>query len=204
MMAPPSPRIRTEVEVAAEAIMALFATGLVGTGAQRLVRVSEVTSIPMDELRAAWQRNERRGYRPPMLRTTAPGPAPAIGDVVSPMPSRFQAANRVRVERKNPTPTTRRCSRCGEAKDRSEFGIKNRRTGQLKSMCRPCMSEYQRDRYVAVADSGLVASASAIRLDASSPFVGDPCTHCGHSLAAGDDVRIADVDLCHTTCGGRQ
>lgn len=192
--------VRTEVEVAADAIMAVFETGLMGSGAERLVRVAEITGIPVPELRAAWERIKRRGYRPPSMRAAAPEAPPASADP----PSTSQAtslarANADRLARKTPAPGLRICARCKATKPFAEFDIKNQRTGQMKSWCRSCTKEYHRERYLKATEVGLISNIRLL-IEAGSPFLASPCEACGRALAVGEEVEACDVALRHTKC----
>lgn len=178
--------VRSETEVAAEAVMCLFGTGLLGTGSRTLIRVAEITHIPMGDLKAAWERNQKYGYRPPTSRSI-PADVVQLPDaeaVVAAMPPQVQAATRQRLATKNPSAGKRICSRCREVKDWAEFGLKDRRTGSLKSACRPCTQAYQRDRYLAVSEA-------------------DACASCDLALVEGDEVEACDVELRHVACGRR-
>lgn len=187
--------VRTEVEVAADAVMALFDSGIIGNSAHTLARVAEITCIPVSELRAAWERIKRRGYRAPSTRAATPTAPPPPA---APLPSLVRANER-RWVKKNPAPGQRICSKCHETKPVAEFDIKNQRTGEMKSWCRPCFRGYQRERYVKASEAGMV-TAIRMLLQAGSPFIGDACRSCGHPLNAGEEVEACDVVVRHVCC----
>lgn len=192
--------VRTEIEVAADAIMAVFETGIMGSGAERLVRVAEIAGIPVPELRAAWERNQRRGYRPPSMRAAAAKASPPQAAPPStPQQHGLARANERRWAKKNPAPGLRKCACCDETKAVAEFDIKNQRTGQMKSWCRPCTKAYQRERYLKATEVGLISNIRLL-IEAGSPFVATPCVACGVDLTVGEEVEACDVALRHTQC----
>lgn len=66
-------------------------------------------------------------------------------------------------------------------------------------MCRPCMSDYQRERYLSVEKAGHLAELR-FRLNEGDAVVGDACDVCKEILEVGDEV-LAKAKLVHATCG---
>lgn len=95
----------------------------------------------------------------------------------------------------------RRCTRCGEWKPATEehFGFKDRAARRLRSWCRPCWNNYQRERYLTRAqEEALDAAGVKFVLEEDQPLLS--CAKCGRPLRAGDEVE-GSTRLCHTACG---
>lgn len=179
---------RTETEVAAEAVMAVVESGLIHKDARTIANVAAITSIPVAALRDAWRRIQDRGYRPPRdLPTLSLVPPPASS---SPNLSR----DRRPYKATHPTPETRICSKCGEAKPLSAYLVKNHKTGNVHTMCRDCSNAYKRERYVHIGEVKI-----AVELLEGDACIGHACLKCGKPFVVGERV-VAD-NLRHEECG---
>lgn len=186
---------RNEIELAADVLWRLFDVGILPQTAIMVARVAKETGVPSSALQQA----SRRPFREPSARRIPPSVAP----ITAPAPStsrNLDRANKKRFDAKNPEPGQRICSRCKETKPVEEFDIKNRKTGQLKSFCRPCVKEYQADRYLSAAKAEALNTARLeFTVAEGDGVIGLSCLDCGAAVAAGD-VVWAKAGLHHRVC----
>ena len=152
---PPQPR--SEVDVAADAIVAILDARIVPRTAGMIGRLSIATGVPVADIKRAWELKES-GYRPPLpTRRPVDGAAEAaVPEDPVPRPQykpgyhpASRARNEARRAEKEPVPGKRICSgKCGQMKNLGEFAMKNKRTGQRSAWCKECIRAYQQDRYL--------------------------------------------------------
>ena len=90
----------------------------------------------------------------------------------------------------------KRCTRCGNIKDKSEFNIRDLREGHLQYVCRDCQRQQMRDRYASNREKVLEinhASTHKSQIQAAN-FIREylaekTCTDCGQS-----DVAVLTFD----------
>lgn len=103
---------------------------------------------------------------------------------------RHQAKNR---------PGERRCGRHNGGEGAwlpiAAFDVKDKRTGQLKTWCRDCYKDYQRERYVKVRYQVVV-----VELHDGDACIGQDCPVCRKPFRPGQ--RIQGEDLVHEACLG--
>ena len=96
-------------------------------------------------------------------------------------------------------PGERRCGRHNDGEGAwlpvEAFDVKNPKTGQLKTWCRECYKEYQRERYVRVGYRVVV-----VELHEGDPCVGQRCPICTELFQPGQRVR--GDHLAHEQCVG--
>lgn len=185
---------RLEVDIAADAVWSLFAAGLLPLNAATISAAVRAARIPLAKLQEAQQRHETRHVERPR-----PQPARARHKNAPHQPN-IGAALAAKIAAKNPTPTTRICSRCHDELPAGQFGIKDKKTGALKSMCRPCMLDYQRHRYLSVQKQHLLNAARiTFVVSEADDIVGLACSECGAPIRAGQEVE-GDAALHHTVC----
>lgn len=174
----------------ADAVWAMFEDGLIEKTSANVLRAAAAAGVTVADLRDADYRKTKG--------------APARRLVVMPQKAPHQPntlpATETRLQTKNPRPGRRLCSRCGAEKPVGDFAIKNRETGTRKSMCRPCMKDYQRTRYLTVEKLRLMNEASLTFVVTEGDGVtGLVCVDCGCPLRPGEQV-VGHTALRHTTC----
>lgn len=185
---------RLEVDIAADAVWSLFAAGLLPLNAATISAAIRAARIPLAKLQEAQQRHERRYVERPR-----PQPARARHRNAPHHPN-IGPALASKIAAKNPTSTTRICSRCQEELPVGQFGIKDKKTGARKSMCRPCMLDYQRHRYLGVEKQRLLNAARlTFVVTEADDVAGLACSDCGAPIRAGQEVE-GDATLHHAIC----
>ena len=198
-------RRRSELEVAAEAVMQVVDSGLLPKTPQVVANVAAATGIAVGELRAAWRRIQDYGYTPPRERpalalvedepprraaskpSSKPGPRPYTP------PKNLTGGNRRKFDRTHPTPDTRVCTRCGETKSTGEFHLKNKATGNVQAICKECQKAANRDRYLKVG-----SVAVSVELLDGDGCLGETCPGCGKPFEVGQ--RVKGDHLRHEVC----
>lgn len=195
-------RGRTEVDVAADVLWRLFARKLIPSKPHIARFACHVVGITVADLGAAQTRYERAEADGDVDEDHWPGepqPEPVALTLVANAGKRTEAGTLAKVTKKNPTPTTRRCSRCRKVKPRHEFGVKNARTGTLKSMCAECMKEYQHERYLTVRKAAALQHVLQFVVGEADQCVGAKCPACQRAIAIGEEVR-GTARLEHVEC----
>lgn len=171
-----------------DAIALLMRSRLLEFTPEVIARASAACGVSVGDVKDAWRRLDYGYAAKASGRATAPGRRLASSE-----PRRQAAVQR------NLAKAEHRCCRCGEPKALREFPVRDKRTMAPAAMCYPCRETYQQERYVRAVDIGFVNRARA-RLAAGDPWVGEPCSACGESLEAGDEVTPADAVLRHCRC----
>lgn len=185
-------RQRTEVEVAADVVACILESGIVKRDAVTVAAMARAAHVPVGDVKEAWRRVQDGKYEPPVQR-------PIDAEAHEP-PPHLRSANRTRWLRKNPAPGMRRCSRCQATKPNEDFGIKNPRTGQRKSMCRPCEHDYQRTRYLSVSKVNMMNAVGLTFVVTEGDDVhGLACVDCGAPILVGQTV-CGRAELRHAEC----
>lgn len=181
---PPHPR--TEVEVAADAIVAILDARIVPRTPSMIGRLSIATGVPVAMIKKAWESKEAGyGGLRPTRRPIADQPReqPAVEPVMpeeppAPPPVRMPAKPQGGAAHRNSTrtaaayrqPGMRRCSKCEAVKSVDEFDWKDRKKGYRRSWCRECWNAYQRERWLSVEKTKRLGLAFALcRLRRRSP-----------------------------------
>jgi hypothetical protein len=196
VMAIPSEELReiprSEVEVAADAVWALFACEMLPKKPQLIARAAMAAGIPVGALRDADGRRRAHVTHRPVLASV---PAPT-----TPKQPNTGPATAARVAAKNPEPGLRRCSFCEQVKPFADFGVKDRPSGRLKSMCKPCEKAYQRERYLTVQKvKALNAVGLTFVVSASDDVDGVACIDCLQPIRPGQEVH-GSTSLHHVSC----
>lgn len=132
-----------------------------------------------------------------------PIPAPVLAEIKSknaPHRPNTGPATAVRVAKKNPSPGMRTCSACHETKPVVEFGFKNRMTGTRKSMCRLCMTSYQKERYLSVETTQKLGVIMRFIIAASDDCAYTDCPDCKTQMLPGEEAAAFDVTIRHLNC----
>jgi hypothetical protein len=112
---------------------------------------------------------------------------------------RVRKANAARVAKKNPKPGKRVCSRCKETKPVEDFALKDKRRKTLRSMCKPCFSSYQHDRYLSSAKLEKLGPVLRFILEEGDEHCGFVCPDCRQPCRIGDEVIATDAVLHHAS-----
>jgi hypothetical protein len=92
----------------------------------------------------------------------------------------------------------RRCCRCREEKPIDAFRVKVKRTGQRVSMCDPCRTDYQRERYLRITQRDTLAQVGLeFRWTEGDPEL--VCVPCGQPIRPGEQV-VGDAVVRHARC----
>jgi hypothetical protein len=210
------PAPRTEVEVAADTVAAILATGLIRTSAENIARMAKAAGVTPLEVRDAWRRHQDGKARPPMRvdagihveRDKSPAELREEHRPVRSLPSPEQlararaggqASGRRRFAEKNPEPGMRLCSDCGPSegpKPVGEFRTKGTNTQGapvLDYLCRTCRRRYFCERYARVGQQIVQLEV----LDGDE-CVGGHCPGCGNPIPVGDMVVAGGLrhELC--------
>lgn len=187
---------RTEQDVVADAIWRLFARKLLPNKPHVARYACAAVGITAADLDAARERHTRGDVKLPDLRAVRPV------ELVANAGTATEAATRAKVSKKNPTPTTRRCSRCGLVQSRTAFNVKNRARGSLKSWCRSCQREYQHERYLSVEQGQRLRHVLRFVVRDGDQCVGANCPVCRETIVIGDSVQ-GETRLQHVRCKTR-
>lgn len=204
---------RSEVEVLADAVVALMAAKLLPTTPETLKGACETLHIPLAAVRDAKWRHENSCTIRPRLSPVEPLPAlrpPVHRDSGRNGSMNLQEKNRREWEKKNPLPGLRVCPypgatthKPGEAIPVDLFGIDrgNNRSGtrfqKYKSKCKVCQELYRRSRMVWVKTG---QRAIIVEIVEGDDFVGHACGACQEPFEVGQKVR--GDDLRHEGCPG--
>lgn len=190
---------RTESEVVADVVAQLALGGfLKSTTRDALADAARSVGVTPRALGDALLRRRRLPY-------VAPSPLRVVTVQHEPEPERpapkmlVAAPRRDRPTRRKAAPALlnrRLCCRCKEWKPFDAFDVKDRRTGALRSMCRPCLSDYQRTRYLTVAK---LAALEALGIDPAQVGA-TTCACCGEPIGAGPWVVEGVAALRHRAC----
>lgn len=223
MTAPPAPR--TEVQVVADAVLALLRKGYLNRA--QTTGVLRTVGIRQHDLVAALERFQTRGdqyaapvrvaaddeptrprrgvqqpHRPHHQQLPDPTPAP------TPPPPTPEPTGQRRIP---PTQQRRErreldgvdhllCAGCDRWIPEGEFLERSDRPGVRVSRCCDCRRRYQRARRVSTKVLDDMAQVGvAIRVDDESNLVGLACAGCGRPLKPGDELRVHGTPL-HSTC----
>lgn len=187
----------SERVVAAYVLLVLTRKGLLTKAEAR--EAAGLLGVTIDDAMAAGE----RVTDPPRLSSTWAQPATSpSGPVPKGKPRKPGRGymNR-RQGRKGPE---RRCTRCEKwfPADEEHFGFKEKNPPRLRSWCRPCWNDYQRERYLSRAQEELLEAAGVtFVLDQDQPALA--CAKCGGPLRAGDEVE-GHTTLSHLSCGRPQ
>ena len=160
-------------------------------------RAAELLHLSVDDVSRAAQRNTDT----PRLDSTWSQPATAPAGRV-PTGKARTGVQRFPNRRDGEHGPERLCTRCDVWLPANEehFGIKSRDPICLRSWCRPCWNDYQRERYLTRAqEEAMDAAGVTFTLDEDRPLLA--CAKCGRPLRAGDEVE-GRTTLSHTACGG--
>jgi hypothetical protein len=202
-----TPQPRTEVDVAADAIVAILDARIVPFTPGMIGRLSMATGVPVADIERAWQLKES-GRRPslPARRPVAEQPSNERAEQPAPVvvPSRKPQGvaahrNATRTAAAYPTPDTRRCSKCEVVKAVDEFDWKDRKKGYRRSWCRDCWNAYQRERWLSVEQTRRLGILLRFVVCEEDHLETD-CITCHLPIEAGQEVVADDVKLFHASC----
>jgi hypothetical protein len=160
-----SPHPRTEVEVAADAIVAILDARIVPRTPGMIGRLSMATGVPVAMIKKAWELKQS-GHRPPVPTrrpvVDATAEATRSGEPAAPKPQykpgyhpNSRARNEAPRAEKEPVPGKRICSgKCGQLKNLDEFAVKNKRTGQRSAWCKECIPGVSEGPVPLIAEAG--------------------------------------------------
>lgn len=191
---------RTEIEVAADTVLALLTAGVIATH-QRSAAVS-AAGLMVGDLDQAVQRRRARGFVAPRHEKTVKGEPEAHAPVMA-----FPATKRLPVRdvpepraggnrgggrpSRQPAPKakTMQCGSCGESKSLDNFDLRADRPGVRWTVCNECRHRRHADRYLSVEkERALKAARIEFEVQAEDGLVGLICSDCGRALAVGDVV----------------
>lgn len=169
---------RTEVAMSAHVLAKLLVDGLLRSDAVSVAAACRAAGVAVAELQAAWRIVDTGRYvNPNHLGLCVP-------DVPSaPHAESAKATTRYRQAHDGLDEGFKRCPRCETAKPIEAFGIKDRRSGRRKSMCRACAKDYQAERYVKIGYKSVL-----VEVMADDPCVGHRCPECDKPFEVGQII----------------
>lgn len=81
---------------------------------------------------------------------------------------------------------TRYCPRCEDWLPKDQFEVKDPKRGTLRFCCKPCWTEYQRERYVAANKRAII-----IEIIEGDEIIGATCNGCGKPIQLGQMVAAS-------------
>lgn len=194
----PISSLRREEDIAADAVWALFAAGLIPTTAVNVIAAARAAQIHPGRLREAQGRREHGLVEKPSRRVVR---ARDLFDYPSaPYEPNSREGNDKKKAAKEPRPGRRICSKCKKEKPVGEFQVKNKATGQRRARCIPCTAEDQRTRYLDVEKQKLMNAARlAFVVRPGDRVVGLVCVDCGCPIRVGEKVH-GQATLHHDAC----
>lgn len=180
---------RSEVEVAADAVCAIFRARLLPMTRAKLSEVSIATKIPMGDLKDAFVRAEAGLWHPPSTYVCRDDTAPRVAVVRD--PRRPQRNPRIPDDA-----TEARCIKCRRIKPVDQFQRRADKNSR-RTTCDTCRKRYQRDRYLSVETSERLGFLLRFIVQSGDPCEGAECLHCRLPLLAGQEVVTDDVVLAH-------
>lgn len=189
---------KSERQIVAWVIAKLAEAHAINTDPRAIVRAAHEVGVTVPEVHAEWRTIESVRWFPS-------GDTPTDDDTVPTAPTVSGAGFTPRGRRLPNMRTVdgvleRRCSRCRDWKPATGeyFRVIDRTTGRLKSMCIPCLAEYQRTRYLGVRAHGALGDVGlAFTIVDDDPVIA--CKGCGVTIGVGDDVSVDGVAY-HTAC----
>jgi hypothetical protein len=192
---------KSERQIVAWTIATLLDAHDLEPSPKAIVRYAHDAGVTVPEIHAEWKALEASRWSPVDQAAadtpTLPAPPMMGGGRDGRIPRRYKDNMR----RNADGDLERRCSRCREWKpaDGDHFRVVNRSTGALKSMCHPCLGEYQQERYLSVKAHQSLGEVGLAFVVAD----GDPalvCKGCGGELGVGDSAEVDGVvyhEACH-------
>jgi hypothetical protein len=200
---------RTERDVAAEVIARLLKGGVLSRSPAVVARAAAAVGVPVALVREKWARDGlatvpfdgtlvQDQERSTPVRPVSE-PPPDRPEWKNRNAARLRQYNRKKWERKNPEPGKRVCSRCKELKPVSDFAVKDKGKGTLRSMCNPCVKDYQHDRYLSSAKLEKLGPVLRFILEDGDEHAGMICPDCRQPCRVGDEVIATDAVLHHAS-----
>lgn len=185
------PKPWSETITAAYVVLVLKEKGLLDKDEAK--KAAALFNLHVDDVVAAEQRSVHRPFL--QVEFTQPAEKPS-----GPKATRTRTGGIPPNRRNGVDGPERRCTKCTEWKpaDFEHFGFADAKTRRLRSWCRPCWNDYQRERYLtraqqeALGDAGLVFT-----LEKDETLLA--CSKCGGTLRAGQEVK-GSTHLTHTSC----
>jgi hypothetical protein len=195
---------RTEIEIAADTIAAIFAARLIPMSPSKIKEVAVATVVPVSAIKDAWNRRDAGLYRPPNTYRPADD---------EPEPRDMSRGGSTKGDRRPPNRTIPddatewRCRTCKTVKPIDQFQVRyesrradGRKYPSRRTSCDECRKRYQRDRYLSVETSARLGTLLRFVVQHGDPCVDDTCQRCHGLLLVGQEVETGDVLLSHAEC----
>jgi hypothetical protein len=201
-----------------DAIVAILDARIVPRTPGMIGRLSMATGVPVAMIKKAWELKES-GHRPPLptrrpideasgsVRVEPPsGHDPAAAQTTSPeWLDRMTPAQRALRDRrkaaKEPVEGMRLCSSHWHEGDRliprTEFSVKDQRTGSRRAWCKACMRKNSRSRYLTSTQQAKLGAVLRFVLEEGDAHADVMCADCGQPCRIGDEVVASDAVLRH-------
>lgn len=189
----PLPVGRSEMEMAADTIAAIFAAKLLPMTRGTVSEVSIACRVPVRAIKEAWSRRDAGLWR-------APSGSPVRR--AAPIPDAGRQGHHQRTPRAIPDDATewvcraKGCPFAGKPQPVTNFEVRAD-SGTRRSICRACRKRYQRDRYLSVDVSERLGTILRFIVQQGDPCEGDACQRCHGPMLVGQEVETDDVLLVH-------
>lgn len=177
---------------AAYVVLVLQDRGLLSRAEARTA--AEVLRLHADDVVAAEQRSIKRPHLKIRFRQKAEKES-------GPRATRRKTGGVPPNRRNGPDGPERRCTRCKKWLPATfeQFGFSDAKNRRLRSWCRPCWNDYQRERYLTRAQQEALANADLVFvLEEDQTLIA--CAKCGGALRAGQEVT-GKTSILHVACG---
>lgn len=189
----------TQREVAAKTLVVLLEAGVLNRDARTLARAAHELGLYVDEVREAW-RHHQHGWQPSAIDRAPDRPRLVPDPAPEPRPGERGGGRRRNLHPAPDGGLQRRCVRCKDLKPATpeHFYVKNKTTGALRSICRPCSVIYQRERYLTQRALAQL-DAAGLRFVATGTDSAIVCRGCGDPIGEGNEA-VALAEVWHALC----
>jgi hypothetical protein len=194
---------RSEVEVAADTICAIFRARLLLMTRGSVSEVSIATKVPAKEIKQAWARMDAGLWRPPSSYQCED--VQEVGNQLRDVSRRAGPTGKRQNHQPKPqaipddaTEWTCSAAHCTMRNPQpiDQF-VRRADKGTRRTTCSTCRKKYQRDRYLSIETSERLGTILRFIIQQGDPCEGDDCQRCHGPMLAGQEVETDDVLLVH-------